>query len=356
MPVNNQADVSPTLKLADGEEIHCGPENALLRHVVEQLFTQFQVDADCCDESWLPLVLYGESLCGKSLIAHGLANAWKQQFPKDKVIVLTAADLARSFRRNSLGDDIDSLTRKLRSARLLVVDDLQLLTGKNTADSWLTELLDYRIHHRKPVIATCSSTIATSKLSDRLRSRLSSGLSICISLPYAATRKEVILRSAQSFDLTLVDKTVDQLVELTNGKPVSGIQSVVASINSDVLELDADQNDSTHEAIIHSLVRTTARRFGIRVVDMKGSSRRKNTVLARAVAMFLIRQITPLSLVEVGRLFGNRDHSTVRHACEKIRKQIVSDDSIREAVTSICRSLDIRMPTSWFQMLDDQCA
>ena len=350
---------APTLQLADGETIHCGPENGLLRHFVEQLLEDLNNDSFKVEDAWLPLVLYGDSLCGKSLVAHGLANAWKQTFTDEKTVVLTAADLARSLARIALGDDSDRLTRQMRSASLLVVDDVQHLKGKVTADTWLTGLLDYRARHRKPTIVTANRNIASTPVSGRLCSRLAAGLSICISLPYAATRKQVILRSAQTFDVVLVDETVDQLVELTNGKPVSGIQSVVASVASS----DADSEDmdlapmlDNQDDFLQQLIRTTARRFGVRVADMKGSSRRKNTVLARAISMFLIREITPLSLVEVGRLFGGRDHSTVRHACEKIRGQLVSDDSIREAVSSICHALQIRLPSSWFELLDDQCA
>jgi len=350
-----QSSSNPTLRLPDGEAIHCGPENILLRHIVEQMYGDF--DQSRTDLStWMPLVLYGDSLCGKSVVAHGLANAVRLQVPREKTIVLTAADLVRALGRTVVADEMDRLSRQLRSAKLLVVDDVQLLAGKSAADIWLTEMLDYRIRHGRPTIMTCNRNPARVDVSDRLRSRMSGGLTVSISLPYAATRKEVILRSAQAFDLSLVDETVDQLVELTNGKPVSGIQSVVASVATHDQDMDAVESEVDLDALVSNLVRSTARRFGIRVADMKGTSRRKNTVLARAIAMFLLREITPLSLAEVGKVFGNRDHSTVRHACEKIRCLAPVDAAVGEALSSICRSLDVRLPKSWFDMLDDQCA
>jgi chromosomal replication initiator protein len=350
---------SLTLRLADGEVIYCGPENNLLRHIVDRFFASFRLETEF-DSSWIPLVLYGESLCGKSLAAHGLANAWKQQYPKQSTVVLTASDLARSFRRTELADNMDQFTSQLRKASLLVIDDVQQLAGKVTADSWLVNLLDYRTRYRTPVIVTCNSTIAKTKLSARLRSRLAGGLSVCISLPYASTRKEVILKSAQSFDLTLVEADVDQLVEITSGKPICGVHSVVASLASNNQSIEPGEAGldfaEDGDALIQKLIRTTARRFGVKVADLKGPSRRKNTVLARAIAMFLIREITPLSLAEVGHYFRNRDHTTVRHACEKIKNQIVKDEPIQEAVSSICNSLDFRLPSAWFDMLNGKCA
>lgn len=354
-----QSSAMPTLQLIGGEVIHCGHENELLRHVVGRLLAGLESNEEF-DLAWFPLVLHGEALCGKSMVAHGLANAWKQHSKKDSTIVMTAADLARSLKRTELADDIERLTKQLRNATLLVIDDIQQLAGKKNVQSWLTNLLDYRARHQKPVIATCNTTVVKGGLSDRLTSRLTCGLSICISLPYAATRKDVILKSAASFDLSLVDDDVDRLVEATSGRTVSGIQSVVATVATQGdpdIDPVADQFDSkadqqTQDELIQKLIRSTGRRFGVKVADIRGPSRRKNCVLARAVAMFIIREITPLSLAEIGQLFRNRDHSTVLHACDKIRKQISHDDSTREAIASICKSLDVRMPPSWFELLD----
>ena len=175
---------SPTLQLADGYVIHCGPENELLRHVVCRWLGALD-DVNQFDQPWLPLVLYGESLCGKSIVAHGLANAWRERHPKQTTILLTAADLARSLKKTELADDIDRFTRQLRQADLVVLDDVQHLTERSNAQVWAAELLDHRKKNNKPTIVTCNANVASSKLSHRLRSRLSSGLSISISLPYA---------------------------------------------------------------------------------------------------------------------------------------------------------------------------
>jgi len=357
----HQDSESATLRLVGGEEIHCGNENALLRSIVCQIVKALESN-ELPDRSTFPLVLYGDPLCGKSMVAHGLANAWKQHLPEKATYVLTAADLARSLKRTELVDDKDRFTHQLKHAELLVIDDVQQLADKDTVQAWLTNLLDFRHRHSKPVIVTCSLPISKSRLCGRLTGRLSNGLSIPIALPFAATRKDVILKSVKVFNLNLPDDDVDRLVEATSGKSVSGIQSVVASVatntnqtsENDVTKpsLDDSVPDLDLDDLIQKIIRSTGRRFGVKVADIRGPSRRKNTVLARATAMFILREVTPLSLVEVGQLFRNRDHSTVLHACDKIRKLVTQDESIRDAISSICKSLNIQMPSTWFELLD----
>ena len=343
------------LPIAGSGAIYCGQENSLLRHMIEQFFGSPQSET-LLDPTWIPLVLHGESLSGKSFVAHSLANTWNQQNPRRLSVLLTAADLARMFRRGELTDKLARATSSLKKAPLVVIDDVQQLAGKLAAENWLTSLLDYRSRYFLPMIVTSNCVIAKTKLNERLRSRLSNGLSVCISLPYAETRKEIILRSAQKLGISLPDSDVDQLVETTSGATISGIHSVVASVASSCHSPNATPDFSAGDAITQNLIRTTARRFGVRVTDVKGPSRRKNTVLARAIAMFLIREVTPLSLEEIGKHFRGRDHTTVRHACEKIRTQIVKDESMQEAVGAICSSLNIRLPPSWFELLNGKCA
>lgn len=379
-----------TLRLVGGEEIHCGPENTLLRNVVSQLLA----DDVAFDSSVFPLVLYGDPLCGKSIVAHGLANAWKLRLPKKATCILTAADLTRALRRTELAEDIARFTDQLKHAALVVFDDVHRLADKLAAQEWLTNLLDYRERQSKPVIATSQVPISKTLLSPRLISRLTVGLSIPIALPYAATRKDVILKSAATFNVTLPKDDVDRLVAVTSGKSVSNIQSVVATVattgedgdealqssdhrcattNQPLLKrspsatsrqikpkqtdalldaLQASESSISQEELIQKVIRTTGRRFGVKVTDIRGPSRRKNTVLARSTAMFILREVTPLSLVEIGKLFRNRDHSTVLHSCDKIRKEVVNNESIRELISSICTSLNITMPPSWFELLD----
>lgn len=384
-------DQFATLRLVGGEEIHCGPENALLRNTVNHVLGDLHSDEGHVDSTLFPLVLYGEPLCGKSLVAHGLANAWKQRLPKKTTCVLTTADLCRALKRTELSEDIDRFSNQLKHAALVVLDDVDRLADRPAAQELLTNLLDYRERQHKPVIATSQIPISKTLLSPRLVSRLTAGLSIPIALPYAATRKDVILKSAAAFNVVLPQDDVDRLVEVTSGKSISNIQSVVASVatlddgakdaandtvspalqsslktapstasrhassNPDNTLLDAlEANDQSfdQDELIQKIIRTTGRRFGVKVTDIRGPSRRKNTVLARSTAMFILREVTPLSLVEIGKLFRNRDHSTVLHSYDKIRKQVTTDESIRELISSICKSLNITMPPSWFELLD----
>ena len=95
------------------------------------------------------------------------------------------------------------------------------------------------------------------------------------------------------------------------------------------------------------VLRETAKKFGTRIRDLQGPSRRKSIIVPRAVAMFLLRQLTAMSLIEVGKHFRRRDHTTVLHACRKIQKQLPEDPLLRETLLNILDALDIPTPPKW---------
>ena len=243
---------------------------------------------------------------------------------------------------------------------MVVIDDVQLLADKPAADTWLTHLLDHRSHHQRTTIITSNGLIANLSLSYRLRSRLSSGLCVRLALPIAATRKRFVLAALKDFDITLISLEIDHFVELTAGKTLRQIRADVISLKTNKGAITFSKQNNlvpSRSEFILKLMKTTARMFGIRLNDLKGSSRRKNVVFARAVAMFLIRERVAISLADIGRHFRYRDHTTVRHACKKIRLLLAEHPVVgREAISSICWSLDVELPSCCFSSGEENCA
>lgn len=329
--------------------IHCGNENVLLPGLVQA--TSFEDTS-----AWLPLMLYGESGSGKSFIALTIANNWAQQHGDNSLVVTTAIDLARLFQPSKIAAAVNDLSRTYRDVSLLVIDDVHHIVGKANADAWLVNVLDYRIASNLPTIVTAPSVTMIHRLSRSLASRLIAGLPVSLSLPADSTRLEIIRAVADSLSLTLDSKQLSSLVQRSDGLSVAGIQNLVRSVASNQVPAIEEPTQKNMDDFPSSCVRAAARRFGVRVSDLKSPSRRKNTVLARSIAMFLIREIAGLSLVETGRFFQNRDHTTVRHACQKIRKQLVSDSTLQDAVRSICETLNQRVSSSWFESVEEKCA
>jgi hypothetical protein len=145
------------------------------------------------------------------------------------------------------------------------------------------------------------------------------------------------------------------MVTETEGCSVAKIQSLVAlakmnaggTASPSVERLGVRDDVAANTDLPRNILRETARRFGIRIGDLQGPSRRKSVVLPRAVAMFLMREITGSSFQEVGRHFRRRDHTTVLHAYRKIQNALPEDPGLRDALLSIREALGVATPSDW---------
>ena len=319
-----------------------GPENAL----VLGLFAAVErMNVDC----WRPLVLYGESGSGKSYIATTLSQSWS--YADQGPLLMTAADIVRSFQPALANVELPVLRTKCTTTSLLVIDDIDQLPHRSPANDWISSILDQRLHLETPTIVSAKSLTTLRHLSKTLFSRLSVGLPIRCALPDKNTRLQII---RSTLDDPIKDANqLSTLLEQTAGLSVMGTRNFVRSAS---LSSKKEESHSEPDEFPKQCIAVVARRFGIPVNDIRGSSRRKNTVMARAIAMFLIREFTSLSLVDTGRCFQNRDHTTVRHACRKIKKQLASDRQMQDSVLSICTSLNLSYRSHWSATPDEQCA
>ena len=311
-------------------------------------------DRDRVDASkWLPLVLYGEPGCGKSFLALAFAEQWMADQGADSVLVTSAADVQRLFARSTLAAEVDAAYQRYRSVPLLVLDDVHQLAERAAACQWLVGVLEHRTRQLLPSVITGSSITALRQLPPMLASRLLDGLPLPLSLPDAPTRSRILHDCCSRLQLSLSPEQIASLVQKTAGLSVSGTQQTVRIARHQELSLPQSSNQ---EDLPNRCIAAVAKRFGLRMSDIRGASRRKNTVLARSVAMFLIREHSNLSLLEIGACFQKRDHTTVRHACEKIRKLLKHDDFVQAAVRSACATLQLAYQTSWSCSKEQRCA
>lgn len=330
--------------------VHCGANNPLLPALLNSAGT---TDA----KYWYPLVLYGEIGAGKSFVALTIAEHWNRKAPSDaKAIVTTAADLVRLFQPTSLASQLETTTKQYRAATLLIIDDVHQLSARENASSWLVSLMDHRQRYHLPTVVTASSMGALKQLPQMLFSRLTCGLPVLLSLPDARTRELVVDNTLQSTAAKLTAEQRQTLVRETDGLSINGVRNLVLSTLSGTAEAGSESSGEHNDDLPGRCLRATAKRFGIPLADLKGPSRRKNTVLARSVAMFMVREFCGKSLLETGQLFQNRDHTTVRHACRKVKKLLLTDQHVQDSVQSLCISLNLRYDPRWSISTNDKCA
>jgi chromosomal replication initiator protein len=336
----------------------------------------------------VPLVVHAPSGYGKSCLLAALAATWSRQHSAARVLLTTGADFARAYAASQKLDDLPRFLQRYQRADLMLIDDLQQLQRKSGAQRGLASILDHRQRHDRPTVLAAAQPLRLLSLAPRLISRLASGLVIPLELPSPLTRSAILQEmcderrasmSAEAMELLVQHEpvTVPQLVGLVHqlGRSIatdSGRESVLRETVSH--KTAADTHPSDHHAgsraetcgdrsqesdveitagevkrllaewldepvEARDVIRSTASFFGLGNSNLTGTSRRKLDVLARSIAMHLIRSLTDLSFQQIGQSFGNRDHTTVMHACKKIAAQCQTDTTTRNAVREIGRRL-----------------
>lgn len=311
-----------------------------------------------------PVVFYGASGVGKSMLLHATAARWRNERPNSQVLLTTGSDFARDYANAVDANAVDAnsivdFRERHLQTDLLVIDDLQQIAQKHAAQMELIGLWDAMAEKGCPIIATLPKPPAElSLLMPMLVSRLCNGLVCQLVPPTGPARRLVIERLVERYELPLASEAVTWLVN--NNSPLHDRLQTIPQLNAAMtrLQLLADERplaaidlpfllDTLVEAkaddqeTVHSIMRLVAKYFDVKTGELKGTTRQQRVVRARGVAMLLTRRLTNHSLQQVGRHFGDRDHTTVMHACRKTESLIESDPRIRQAVDELSRNIHL---------------
>ena len=319
--------------------------NALVRVAVD----------GCSQREWKynPLVLVGQSGSGKSTLAHSLATSWLDQHPHPNSVILTAVDFARRYANAVDTNAIEDMRGYFRQADLLLIDDLHQIDRKQPAQLELIHTIDTLLDKRCCVLVTMPKLPTEyEKLDPGLVSRLSSGLVVPMNTPGPHAKREIL---SCLFDFYGIQITGDALEFLANNVEghVPRFYSIVSQFvavekgRSEIVQLSSvknlvNQTDRSDGPSLSAICRSVSRHFNMTTKELKGASRRRSVVRSRGVALVLSRRFTNASLAEIGKLYGNRDHTTVLHACNKTEQMSNSDTEIRKAIDSLSAAFECR--------------
>jgi len=333
------------------DNIVVGRENALVRLL---LWSVARGEA-----AYSPIVVYGVTGAGKSTLAHALTARYHAQ--RDAVITTTGADLARGLAHAiETGAAADFRTRHQR-CDLLVVDDLQQLAGKAAAWQFFLTTLDALVRRGSLVIVTLSQPPQqTTSLPPALVSRLMGGLLVPLALPRYEARAELVRRAARQIGLAVSEETVARLAGSPQ-RPASGL-STPARLRHAVMQLAAttatgERNQSESltklladkapplKTVCDRVTSLVARQTGFTSSELKGKSRRQAVADARRLAMFVARRLTGASYAQIGRHFGDRDHTTVLYACRKMLSTAKTDDVLLKSADDLANQVAASLMT-----------
>jgi len=302
--------------------------------------------------SYNPLFIYGGVGLGKTHLMHAVGNALVQRRPNARVVYLHSerfvADMVKALQLNA----INEFKRYYRSVDALLIDDIQFFAGKERSQEEFFHTFNALLEGGQQIILTCDKyPKEINGLEERLKSRFGWGLTVAIEPPELETRVAILKRKAESVSMHLPNDAAFFIAQRirSNVRELEGaLKRVIANAHFTGKEISVDL---VREALkdllalqdrlvsIDNIQRVVAEYYKIKVSDLLSKRRSRSIARPRQVAMFLAKELTHHSLPEIGEAFGGRDHTTVLHACRKIKELQESDADIREDVKNLLRTL-----------------
>jgi len=281
--------------------------------------------------SYNPLFIYGGVGLGKTHLVHAIGNHLAEQRPDARIRYIHAeqyvSDVVRSVRQRSF----DDFKRYYHSLDLLLIDDIQFFSNKDRTQEEFFYAFNALVEAHKQIVITCDTyPKEISGMEERLISRFGWGLTVAIEPPELEMRVAIVLKKAELEASALPEDIAFFIAQniRSNVRELEGALKKVlayARFTGRELELELAKealrdilNVANRQITIDGIQKAVADYFKIRIADMHSKKRSRNVARPRQVAMALAKDLTQMSLPEIGEAFGNRDHTTVLHACRTI--------------------------------------
>ena len=301
-----------------------------------------------------PLFIFAGSGLGKTHLLHAVGHEVVQKRPDARVCYVPAERFTNEMIYSIQHAQTLAFRNKYRSVDVLLIDDVQFLAGKeSTQEEFFYTFNALRDAHKQIVVTADKPPKDIPMLEERLISRFNQGLVTDIKQPDLETRLAILrnrceeepdgLKPPDDVLLMIADRIRNNVRDLEGCLVrVLALESLVhQEVTCEMVEellqhyVHAEPDVTTPERILT----TVAEGFGIKADALIGRRRTRSIVLPRQVAMYLLRQLTELSLVEIGSLFGGRDHTTVMYACDRIAERIVGDTAFSDKINGLISTL-----------------
>ena len=300
-------------------------------------------------KAYNPLFIYGGSGLGKTHLLHAIGHYTKALYNGTRVRYVSSEEFTNEF-INSIRDDKSStFQRRYREIDVLLVDDIQFLSGKvQTQEEFFHTFNTLHNANKQIVISSDLPPKQLQDFEDRMLSRFEWGLTTDVQPPDLETRIAILRKKSVQERLVAPPEVLEYIASKisSNIRELEGALirvTAFASLNRQPVDLsltelvlkDLFPSDAGPEITAAQIMTATANYFGVTVDDLCGSSRSRVLVTARQIAMYLCRELTDLSLPRIGQAFGGRDHTTVMHADRKIRQLMAERRSLYNQVTDL---------------------
>ena len=308
--------------------------------------------AEAPGRAYNPLFVYGDSGLGKTHLMHAVGHAVSDRAPELRVAYVTTEQFTNELINAIRSDQMVAFRERFRSIDVLLVDDIQFLAGKERTQEEFFHTFNALYESAKQIIVSSDrppKDIPT--LENRLRSRFEWGLITDIQPPELETRIAILKMNADYRGVKVPVEVIDYIARHVT----SNIRELEGALVRAILYASMNQEPLTRASASKALsdvfaagassltmpdiLRVTAQHFSLEPEDLRSKGRRQELVVARQVAMYLIREMTSHSYPEIGQFFGGRDHSTVMYAVQKMADQLRLDDDLTRRIRQIQETL-----------------
>lgn len=294
-----------------------------------------------------PLFIYGDTGRGKTHLIQAIGNHFKKQHPGRKVFYLTSEKFAVDYTDSVQEGTANRFKDKYRQYDLLIMDDVQFLSRKEKTQEELFHLFNTLHDTNKQIIFSSDrSPVAIPDIAERLKGRLASGMAVDIGEPDPESRIAIVRKKAAAHGVMLSDEVIEYVATSMSGSirelegmvnnivchaQVKGFAPDIAEVRQSLRSFTRPQKNIS----VKNVVDKVAAFYGIDEESIYEKTRRREVVRPRQVIMYILREDFSISYPTIGAKLGGRDHTTVIHSCEKIKREVIVDSELSKEIQNI---------------------
>ncbi len=318
-------------------------------------YTAAKKVADQPGGAYNPLFIYGQSGLGKTHLLHAIANQVRHDHPGFRILYVQSEDFVNELIGNlRRGIDMQGFRDKYRNVDLFLMDDVQFIAGKDSSEEELFHTFNTLYEQKKQIVFTSDRPPHEMlRLEQRLKTRFEQGLPADIQPPDYETRVALLKNKAVERGISLPDPVLSYVAEniTSNVRQIEGVVNKIMAFQELMGEqLDVETTVRAVRDILRdkenflpsadTIIQEVARFYELDGAALRGQSQNKEISTARNVAMYIIREMTQLSLAEIGQQFGGRHHSTVLNSINRVEKMMKAQPELSEIIRDITNAVN----------------
>lgn len=304
-------------------------------------------------KTYNPLFIHGGVGLGKTHILHAIGHFVKDHHKKMRIQSITTEGFCNDLVDSLKNKSVDQMKKRYREADVLLLDDVQFLQSRLNFEEELCNTFETLINQNKQIVITSDKPPSQLKLSERIVARMEWGLVVHVGAPDLETRVAILQYKAEQKGIKIPSRVLFYIAEhiYSNVRQLEGALNRLSAqsrlLNLDITEdlvertlREMFQHTPKQKISVEHILKSVAAVFQVRVSDIKGSSRTKEVVLPRQVAMYLAREMINESLMMLGAHFNGRTHSTFLHACKNVEKLAKEDEMLRKQIHMVRQNIE----------------